>query len=426
MKQRKLEIFLGLLVLFLMTGCAMKPGKNKMEKTSRESTSLSFSWWGNDVRHKYTLDGMQLFEKKHPYITVDSKYGLFTGYEKKLNVMVKSNTESDVMQINYSWLTTYSPDGKGFYDLNTCADQLDLSGFSEMDLSYGTVNGKLNALPIALNAPTIYFNESLLQKYGLSVPETFDDICSMAEVLKKDNIYVLGMVQKQTVFYLLSYYEQTSGEDFSEIIKDEKKMKQALKAVLSYYKHLVDHHVLMPITEFEETSYSQEKCAGTMSWITDIKNYKENLEKKGKKTVVAPYPTIKGKQIKWYVKPASMYVISKNTAHPKEAALLLDFLLNDPDMIKLQGVEKGIPVNRRAKEQLAKEGYDETIKQANALMTKEQEHLQLIDPIMENDTLVDLLYDSFVRYSYKKDSLEKITDDLLKHSKKLTSKLGNE
>ena len=40
---------------------------------------------------------------------------------------MNSNTEADVMQINFNWLPDYSPDGTGFYNIETVRGISDLS-----------------------------------------------------------------------------------------------------------------------------------------------------------------------------------------------------------------------------------------------------------------------------------------------------------
>ena len=69
------------------------------------------------------------------------------------------------MQINYGWLSQYSPDGEGYYDLYQLSDYIDLSGYSQADLDFGTVNGKLNALPIAYNSTVTFYNKDIFDKY---------------------------------------------------------------------------------------------------------------------------------------------------------------------------------------------------------------------------------------------------------------------
>ena len=108
------------------------PPDGKLDKCT-----LRFSWWGGDDRHKATLDAIGLWNKKHPDITITPEYGGWDGWTEKVSSQMRSGTEPDIMQINYDWLVTMSPDGSGFYDLDTLTDFLDLSGFDDEVLSFG-------------------------------------------------------------------------------------------------------------------------------------------------------------------------------------------------------------------------------------------------------------------------------------------------
>ncbi len=47
-----------------------------------------------------------------------------------------------------------------------------------------------------------------------------------------------------------------------------------------------------------------------------------------------------------YYKPSMFWSVSARSQHPAEAALLLDFLANDPDAAKIMLTDRGVPANR--------------------------------------------------------------------------------
>ena len=100
------------------------------------------------------------------------------------------------MQINVGWLSQYSADGNGYYDLEKLSGLIDLSNFSEDILKYGRRNGKLNAIPIAMNAETVYINKTLYERCGLGIPKTWDDLFAAAKVMSKDGIYPMSGAAK--------------------------------------------------------------------------------------------------------------------------------------------------------------------------------------------------------------------------------------
>ena len=170
MRKAILPLLLIVVTLFL-SGC----GNNTVITANSEQINLSLSWWGNDVRHEYTLAAVKEFERQHPEINVVCHYSDWSGYQKRSDALMASNTEADVMLINYAWIQQYSPDGDTYYDINLLTDYIDLSNFSPDELDFGMQEGKLNALPTALNTQTVYINKTIYDQYGLDVPQTWDD-----------------------------------------------------------------------------------------------------------------------------------------------------------------------------------------------------------------------------------------------------------
>ena len=128
-KPRAKAFALAVLMCAALSGCVEKDTYIPHE----DANAVSFSWWGKDQRNEYTLAAVDAFEKKTK-IPVEVHFGEYEGFKKHMDMQFYSDTEADVMQLNYDWLYEYSPDGEGFYDLNELDDYIDLSVFSEKDL----------------------------------------------------------------------------------------------------------------------------------------------------------------------------------------------------------------------------------------------------------------------------------------------------
>ena len=108
-----MKIKLFLIPLLCLSMPLVSCGDNAIITNQVSQTEISLSWWGNDTRNEYTIEAVKLFEKLHPEIKVTCNYSEWSGYQARSNVQMVSNTEADVMQINYAWIQQYSPDGKG-------------------------------------------------------------------------------------------------------------------------------------------------------------------------------------------------------------------------------------------------------------------------------------------------------------------------
>ncbi|MBQ0001546.1 MAG: carbohydrate ABC transporter substrate-binding protein [Clostridiales bacterium] len=405
---KMISLLLAAALTFGMTGCGNSNQEETLVIEKEDPTELTFSWWGNDERHFYTLDALKLFEEKNADINVKGRYSVWNGFEKRMNTYMKSHTEADVMQINFSWIDLFSPEGDAFYDLYELTDVIHLDTFEEGDLKYGEVDGKLNAVPVSFNTYAAYHNKDIYEKYGLEIPVTWEDYFHAAEAMRGDGIYVLGGVRKHVMFLLISHYEQTTGKqvfsDDGEFMLDE----QEIQELLLFYEKLLDEKVLMPSSMFERNVFTRGEVATSVAWITDAGNYCNPLKEQGTEIGISGIPSVEEALLPGkYLKPASMYAISKNTEHPKEAGRLLRFLVADSDMAELQGLEKGVPANKNAMRALKNSKMKDDLQYLAYQETMEnREDMRLIVPCMEQEDMIDVFMVTAEAYLNDKQSLE--------------------
>ena len=98
------------------------------------------------------------------------EYTGWAGHLERLTTQIAGGTAPDVMQVNWNWLVLFSRDGRGFYDLESLGDTIDLAQFDAEARAIGTVRGRLNALPVTMTARVFYFNATTFAKAGLAVP----------------------------------------------------------------------------------------------------------------------------------------------------------------------------------------------------------------------------------------------------------------
>lgn len=398
-------------VILLQTGCTSKENKVVYDA----DVSIKCSWWGNDDRHHYMLEGIDRFmDMTNQHIQVISSYGNWGGYENRMRIYMKSHNTPDVMLINYSWIEQYASEEDGFYNLYDLADVIDLDNYTKDELKFGEVDGRLNAIPISFNTPMFYYNKSLYESYGLEIPKTWEDLFAAAEVMKKDGIYPLGASEKHVFFLLVAYYVQTTGKSVIGEDGTVQLAQEDIGYILDFYKQLIGDKVLMPIDQFTRNAFSNGKAAGTLAWINDAGNYCNPLKEAGKEAVVGQYLcATDAKAFGWYVKPATMYAISAITEHPKEAGQLLNYLLNNKDMALLQGTEKGIPISDAARDTLTRKnmlnGYE---KQADDMREQNADELEVMPSALENEDVYDVFKVNADYYLYDKLSREEVVEKI--------------
>ncbi|MCM1507606.1 MAG: ABC transporter substrate-binding protein [Ruminococcus flavefaciens] len=391
----------GSIALLVSSSCSSEPVVTQQNK----QVQINLSWWGTDARNKYTIQAVELFEEKYPNIKVNCSYSEWSGYEERSKIQMRSNTEADVMQINFSWLSQYSEDGEGYYDINEL-DNFNLSNFSEDFLEYGIKNDRLNAIPIAMNAETVYINQDVYDRYGLDTPQTWDDLFKSAEVMKKDGIYPMSGASKSIWLYLIAHTEQVTGKKIIENNKLNFKAED-FQNMIEFYNELVDKCVIPQLEYYDSKEIAKETYAGSIAWVSDATNYFGSMIEDGINIITADYTTLDGNNIGegWYAKPATMYAVSKNTVHPEEAGLLLDFLMNSSEVAELQGVEKGIPLSRTAKKTLEK-NYQLYGIQYEASQKMDDCQLGELSPVLENNDLIDDFFSACNDVLYEKSTPE--------------------
>ncbi|MBR7084933.1 MAG: carbohydrate ABC transporter substrate-binding protein [Oscillospiraceae bacterium] len=406
---QKLTAVFCCVVLLTSAGCA----NDQIVTEQVQQTEISLSWWGNDVRNKYTIQAVETFEQLHPEIKVKCSYSEWSGYETRNRIQMISDTEADVMQINYGWLNQYSADGEGYYDIYTL-DAMDISQFSEDVLRYGLKEGHLNAVPIAMNAQTVYINKTIYDNYGLDVPKTWNDLFHAAEVMKADNIYPLSAASKPMWLYLISYTEQTTKKKMIDSDTGNLNFNaNDFKIMIEFYQRLVNEHVMPQVDFYERLELDNETYAGAVAWISDAVNYFGSAISSGREIVVADYTSIDGSGSGegWYAKPATMYAVSKNTQYPKEAGILLNYLMNSSQMAELQGIEKGIPLSASAQETLKKDNLLTGI-QYEASQKMEGCTLGELNPILETGSMIDDFFTVCNDVIYEKKDIETASSEL--------------
>ncbi|WP_125604919.1 ABC transporter substrate-binding protein [Lapidilactobacillus bayanensis] len=359
------------LALLGLTAC----GKNSSNSASGDNgkVTIRFSWWGNDDRHKDTLKAIKKFEKKYPNIKVKAEYSGWDGIEQKMATQISGGTEADLMQTNYDWYLNYSPKGDGFVDLNKYKNIIDMSGYSKDILKAGTIDGKLNGIPHGSNTRVVAVNKNILNKYGVKTyPTTWDGWKKVTKTLPKGYY----PVEFHTFLDIICYITQKTGKSFLDDNGKINYSQQEIKDGFDWYQDMVDSGVtpsrkwVMDTVGSNSMATTKEflngKITGFFDWTAVLNSFSTNLDQVNMTLDIPSFPTTENPKNDGAIEKATMlFSISKHSKHPKEAAKLLNFILNDPDGVKAMGISRGMPVNTKAQKILEKAGeVDATTKKA--------------------------------------------------------------
>lgn len=422
-----ISILMILVMIFSLTACGSSNDTNTStggNNSSDEVVTLRFSWWGGDERHQATLDAIKKFEELNPNIKIKAEYTGWQGHLEKLTTQLAGGTAPDVMQINWNWLTIFSKDGNGFYDLNQLSDKLGLDNYSSDILNLTTVNGKLNGIPVSLTGRVLYFNKTTYDKFGAEIPKTWDDFFKAAEKFNEKGYYPFDLDSYSAWILAMVYTEQVTGKQF---ITSDGKLQFTVDDIregLKLYKDFVDKGVCADALErageggggeaplYQMSNWIEGRYAGVLEWTSSVGKYEQPIRETGQELVLGHLPILDNAKSKgWIVKPSMLFAINKDTKHPEEAAKFLNFLLNDPEGVKILGTTRGIPISESAKE---------TLIQADALKGLEFDGTELViqntglglSPYFEHTRLQDIYRETIEKLSYGELSLDEAAQHL--------------
>jgi oligogalacturonide transport system substrate-binding protein len=354
-------------------GPAAAPVANAAAEPAQE-VHLRMSWWGGNEVHRAYLASIRRFEAKFPHIKVKGEYTGWVGHLERLTTQIAGGTAPDVMQVNWNWLVLFSRDGRGFYDLSSLEGAIDLAQFDAEARSTGTVHGKLNALPVTMTARVFYFNATTFAKAGLPVPRSWDELFAAGPIFRDrlgKDYYPLALNFLDVLALCRTWVVQRTN---APLVNEDGRRLNASEAdtaeMAAFYDRLVREHVIAPaperasygnVAEQELRPWITGRYAGTYYWTSAVGKLTETLQP-GQKIVLAPYLMRPGaSDAGLFYRPGMMVAINSKTRHPKEAALLLDFIFNDRYAVEAFGLQRGLPVSRKAVAMLEARGLSRTL-----------------------------------------------------------------
>lgn len=373
--RRKILTGLGAAAL---SGCGLSSCGPADTKPGRKNAivRLRMSWWGGSSAHKATLAALEAFMTRYPHIEVKGEYTGFIGHLERLTTQIAGNTAPDLMQINWYWQALFSRDGTGFFDLNQMSDIIDFSQYDARSLSMGDSHGRRDALSVSNAARLFYVNKTTFDRAGLDVPTTWEGLVASGLAMR-DRLgpayYPIDMTFQDLAGLTRAYVVQKTGKPLVDDTAKQLNCTPDDMAEMAWlYAEMVRKHSLANaryrasfgnVAQQEMRPWINGEFAGAYQWNSAIDKYVDTL-KPGQQMVLAPYPMRAGASDAGLLyRPAMMFSINRLTKHPEETALLLNFLMNDPEGVRAMGLKRGIPVSAAARKVLAADGELTGLKQ---------------------------------------------------------------
>ncbi|SFD76679.1 ABC transporter substrate-binding protein [Streptomyces aidingensis] len=326
------------------------------------TVTLTIQWWGNDDRASRYEAAIDAFHIANPGIKVNTGFAAWPDYWTARNTEAAGGALPDVLQMDTSYLRQYAGTGR-LLDLTPYAgEELDLSGFDETLVEAGKVDGRLYAVATGTNTLALFYNPALLAELGIEMPEDFASWEAYAELIAavseagagRDPAVYGGADPTGTFWLFLQWLIQRGTEPFTEdggLNFTREQMAEWLELTADAREagavfpaeRLVQ---LEPVSPFSAVESGTE-----FHWDNFLASY---VGESGVKDLeLMPVPSGPDGAKHQFFKPTMQLAAGAGTEHPEEAARLIDFLVNSPQLAEVFGANLGVPASRPRREAMS-------------------------------------------------------------------------
>lgn len=342
----------ALVTTLILSGCSQTP-EGSGGYDPEEEVELTIAWWGNDERSAIMAEVIDDFEAANPNITVvEQPVGAPDDLFNRLATDFASGTAPDVFALGGAKPQEYGDAGT-LLDLSTVSDYLDTTKYEDFTLTNATVNDTLYGLPTGGNAIGVLINTTIFEQAGVPVPEegwTWDDLVDAANEVSAnapDGVYGLDLrIQDILGTYVAQIDENgiydwdgelaTSADTLESWFDIEKELLDG--GGLPDPSIIVENQNLTP----DQTLFGTGRAAITFAYSNQIGSYAAGTN--GATVEILPPPSstdVSGVA----VLPSQFWAIAAETKHPEASALLVNWLLNEPEPAKKILANRGLQFN---------------------------------------------------------------------------------
>ncbi|MFF7837990.1 ABC transporter substrate-binding protein [Streptomyces ossamyceticus] len=349
--------------------CAVLGGCSGPQESGGGKVVLRYTWWGNPDRAARTQQAVDLFEKKHPGIEVQTSFSGYDAYKQKLATQAAGGDAPDVMQLDYRMIDQYASGGV-LLDFAEQRAALDTDAFDTGLLATGKVDGRQYAIPQARGTETVVYDAKQWKAAGVAPPRegwTWNDWAdTMRELARRtgepggtdpgwsEDAFEVWLRGRGKALYTEDRRLGFTADDLTRYWTFTDRLRREGAVSPAEETTQLDGTV-------ENTPLGRGKALSDNNWDAPASGYL-GLLPDGEVTL-APMPSGEDGTPGQYFKPSMFMGVAADTSHSEESVRLVDFMLNDPEAAKILGATRGIPVNESLREEIAPDlkDFDRTI-----------------------------------------------------------------
>lgn len=424
---------LSLLMSVSVVACSSQPSNSDTneDEAAKEEVELRISWWGGTLRQELWDKVLDNFEQEYPNIKVNREFADFAAYWDKLNTQIAGGNAPDVMLQTKKKNANYIKNEQ-LMPLNDFveAGDIDLSNFNQEMVEGDKVNGNIYMILLATGTTSTFYNADLFEKAGVTPPEpnwTWDEFVDKTIELQNgldEGQWAIPDMSGIMEGVFKTFLYQRDKSFFSE---DEKLgfEKQDMIEYLNIWDELRKAGALPPPDVQEE--YSRDKPEQTMfaqgktaMFMTPAHQFNAFQVASEDQFEINRLP-VSGESLQEQAQDTAAVHISINakTEHPEEAALLVNYLLNDPFYAETMGIEYGTLGSSKMND-IIKENAGENGEKIIEFMEEIDETLipEELLPV-EGNEIVELYVNACQSVSFGQSSIEQAVDDFFERANQI-------
>ena len=317
-----------------------------------QAVRLRAYWWGNPDRDRRTKAMLDAYAKKSGTQIAAESLG-WNDYWTKLATQTAGGNAPDLIQMDYRYLFEYARRGT----LLPLDKLLPLPDFSAQEKDGGKVDGKLFGINLGSNSKALVYDTAVLAKVGVNAIDTnwtWDDFARIGAELGKVNpgkFWASGDNSRQE-----TGFEQWLNAQGKGLYTPEGKAAFTRDDAAAWFD-LWDKFRKAGLTppaevaasnngKIEESEVTRGLAAMHFIHSNQIVAY-QGLNKS--KLAIGPFPRTKGGSSGHYIKPSQMMSISAKTKAPEESAKVVQYMVTDPEAVRILGIERGVPCSLAAR-----------------------------------------------------------------------------
>ncbi|WP_329614404.1 sugar ABC transporter substrate-binding protein [Streptomyces brevispora] len=309
--------------LAVLTACG--GGGDDTSAAGSDGKPVSITFWGWTKGSKEVVDAFNASHKNIKVVYEEIPSGNAGGYAKISNA-VKAGNAPDLVSIEYPQLPEYVSQG-ALQDIGQYFTEDIRKKLLPQAVELTTLGGKNWAVPFDASPQSFYYRKDLFKKYGVEVPQTWDDFRKAAEKVKKaDKKARIGTFfpDDPTTFQAMAWqagaqWYKPEGDTWKVNTTDA-----ATNKVADYWQGLLDDDLIRANASFSPEWTNSLKNGGTVgylgaAWGAGV--LKGTLPEQSGKWAVAPMPSWDGKPASGML-GGSTFAVTKTS---KKAAAAVEF-----------------------------------------------------------------------------------------------------